>query len=347
MRKSGWITMLMLTAGLLLLPGCLDLYFTTEVNPDGSLDKTVVFKGDSSEIIGNSVFSLLNSDWDTTWIPVDDKKMKFVATRHFKNPKLLNKWSDPQDSAKIQIRSHVVLKKQFRWFYTYFKYQETLPASNPFQLIDWKDYLTPVEIRLIAEDDEARKKDSAYVKEAYDQTEKRFETFLEKSIYEEFFTILLAAPGLPSTGITAGELQQKKSEIFQYLKDNSDGDRAKDLLKTLSEFMKHPELAALADDSASSFKIFNHKMDFFQDVSDDNYHFIIRLPGQMLDTNSTQMEGSDIKWDVGYYDFFFKDLVMQAESRVVNTWAFIVAGIILLLAVISLITSFIIKKARK
>ena len=54
------------------------------------------------------------------------------------------------------------------------------------------------------------------------------------------------------------------------------------------------------------------------------------MPGILTETNSPSTKGNIVSWNVNTYSFLFEDITMEAESRVINKWMFILAGVILL-----------------
>jgi hypothetical protein len=54
------------------------------------------------------------------------------------------------------------------------------------------------------------------------------------------------------------------------------------------------------------------------------------MPGLITGTNSSVLSGNRVSWDVFPMAFLLEDYTMVAESRVINVWAFIVSGMVLL-----------------
>ncbi len=179
----------------LVLPGCLDIYFTTDVHQNGSITKTVVLEGDSTEILSFYLPFINDESWTHEWIKGDDDKYKLALSKTFKSAKKAAKELNPPDSLP-QIRFEPELKRKFRWFFTYIDYKDILLATNPFQKVDWRDYLTDDEIALINMDDDQREASPLYSESAYDSTETRFENYLLTSGFEEFFQLCINAQSL-------------------------------------------------------------------------------------------------------------------------------------------------------
>jgi hypothetical protein len=70
----------------------------------------------------------------------------------------------------------------------------------------------------------------------------------------------------------------------------------------------------------------------FQDYKEE-----VQLPGLITGTNSSIIKGNQVSWQVESSSFFITDFEMYAESRVINNWAFVVAGIVVLGLVVLLV----------
>ena len=71
----------------------------------------------------------------------------------------------------------------------------------------------------------------------------------------------------------------------------------------------------------------------------------IRLPGKIIDANTSNIKNGVIIWKVDGARLMFDNYTLVAEYRRINIWAFIISGVTLLLALLSL--SYIIKKRVK
>ncbi len=151
-----------------------------------------------------------------------------------------------------------------------------------------------------------------------------------EDFYQRLYSILVEDKSLT---LSKQQLDGNKENIFEYLIDSIKGDNSEDILTGFEKVLHHPDIQVIKSKYLSRFDEFQKKMKFYQSSSDDSYKFNIRMPGLLLGTNSSKIEGSTLNWEVTYYDFYFFDYTMKAESRMVNAWAFIVAGLILLAAI--------------
>ncbi len=352
MKKPSTKTSLILVILFLLMPGCLNIWFTTDIHRDGSIGKTLVIEGDSAEIAGVHLAMMKETDWKKEWTKtekakdqlsgskeVEKDKFKLTLSKEFKSVQAMNSSMNPADTNLQVIRVNSTLHRKFRWFFTNYSYEETILMANPFNSLNYRDFLNEEELRLICLTEEDRKKDPKYDSTSYKATEKKFDDYLFHSMYEDFYQRLI--PILKedkSITITIQELQQKKESIYHYLMDSIKGDKPEEILDGFEKVLKNPGIEVVKSKYLSRFDGFSKKEAFYLESSDDSYKFSIRMPGLLLTTNSDKIEGSATNWEVTFNDFFFKDYTMKAESRMVNTWAFIVAGLILLGALGGLVT---------
>ena len=324
---------------LLLLPlqGCLDIYLTTEILPNGQIVKTIVIEGDSTSILDSYIPVLNNETWESEWFVVDDDKQKLVLTKTFKNDKEFNIDMNPQDSMPA-VRVTADLKRRFRWFFTYLDYKETLLPSNPFNKLNWEDYMTTDEVELIAMDEEERELDPRFNNAFYKQTEQKFEDYMYRSGFEEFYVLFVKAiMETTNSMIKVAELEKHKEEIFQYALNETNFEELENLIEAFEAILGTDKVRSVNTNNPENIIYFNNKLDFFNECMDDNYIFTIKMPGLLVETNSNEIEGSNLSWEVDFFDFYFIGLTMQAQSRIVNIWAFIVAGGVILILLLSMI----------
>jgi len=346
MNKSIWKISLVLGSLILLMPGCLDIWITTQIRPDGSIEQTIVFKGDSTEIVDVPFALMKEADWKREWTKPEKDKYQLVVSKEFHSVKELNKSMNPADTNLHVIRTNSTLHRKFRWFFTRFEFSETVLNSNPFSKLDYHKYLNAEQIRLISMNEDTRKEDPGYDSVKYKVAENRFEEYLLHSIFEDFYQQILSIIAEDkSFTLSRQELDSKKDSIYRFLIDSVGGnDNPDEILREINRVINHPDIQVIRTKYLDRFDNFKRKDNFFNAASDDSYKFTIRMPGLLLGTNSPKIEGAELGWELTYYNFFFEDYTMTAESRKVNTWAFIVAGLILLAALAGLLSAIIRKR---
>jgi hypothetical protein len=319
----------------LFLPGCLDIYLTTHIFPNGEIEKTIVIKGDSADIFKAPFFFMQDTGWAVKWVPGDNDKLNYVMTKRFKSFRDLNKTMNPEDTLIQVIRVNSDLRRKFRWFFTYFDYKETIFKTDPYKTQNWRDYLTEKELRLLKiTDEDARKADPEYNEQEYKEIEKKYNDFITRSAMEYFYRMM--DPMFmkePSLAEIKQELVTRKEKLYRYLVDSSNVEESRDILKEMGKFLSKPEIIMLGEKYPDAFDLFDRKMKFWDNLGANSYKFIIRMPGLLMATNSTQIQGNETRWEFQNNDIYFDDVVLTCESRMINRWAFWVAGLILVLAI--------------
>ncbi|MFH1296964.1 MAG: hypothetical protein ABIJ04_06795, partial [Bacteroidota bacterium] len=86
------------------------------------------------------------------------------------------------------------------------------------------------------------------------------------------------------------------------------------------------------------FERFQQKVSFFENLIDmESYPETVEMPGLIIKTNSQMLKGNQVSWEIQPLSLLFEKYEMDVESRVVNNWAFILTGIVLLSLIIVLI----------
>ena len=80
---------------------------------------------------------------------------------------------------------------------------------------------------------------------------------------------------------------------------------------------------------------FNNQKSFLFFGGAFNYKLI--LPGKIIQSNDAVLHGDTMNWKLTAYRMIPADYVIEAESRKINIWAFILSGFILILAIGSFI----------
>lgn len=317
-----------------LLPGCLDIYFTTEIKPGGEIVKTIVLEGDSTEILDSYLPVIHNETWERKWADGKDDQVKLILEKTFRNSREARTDLNPSDSLPL-FRLEPELKRRFRWFFTYYRYTETILATNPFDQLSWEDYLSREEIELAVMDEELREKDARYDEESYAKTEEKLEEYLIRSGFEEFYQLFLQAlRETPDISLTEEDVARQKETLLAAVRDSSNNDRADGMITLFSQVLGTDDPLLIYERNQQKLDWFNHKIEYFENAFDDNMHFTVRMPGLLIDTNSNKIEGTSLTWAVDSFDAFFIDLVMTAESRMVNNWSFAATGILLLILIL-------------
>lgn len=286
---------------------------TTKINSDGTCERTIFVKSVSDT---SSSFPVpTDKSWESR-IENDSVKEKFyVACKKFDDVNQMN--NEYRRTGKIGI--DIKYEKKFRWFYTYFNYQETYKSYFPFKNIALDSFLTKEEYA------QYEKKDTSKV------LKERLDEFEMRNTFEEFYGQLIdSVKSLNDPMLPVNVFLAKKDDFFNrrvdFFKNNRDN--IEDQEKILG--LKFRDKLGRQIDGIK--KSLTSKYEFMSGV-DGKYLNEVVMPGIILNTNANTVEGNKVSWKLDEKYFCYTDYSMTVESRIANTWATYATGAVLIIIV--------------
>lgn len=302
--------------------GCNDYTIKTTVNADGSFERTIVCDGDSLGLRSIQLPYVFDSSWNIVIGRKPGAGGSFITTAkktYANSEQLMTEFSRGRDSAKLQISSRV--EKRFRWFFTYYMYTETLPSYSIYRHEPIDSFFTPAEIKLMKED-----KDSLL--------SKRVDEFWYRNIVDEFIErVQVKAKELNDPSLPPSAFAEHKEALNEELL-KSKNDKSDDIARIVEKILRPRPVKKLRGAMDSIFTAMTKELEA-EAALDISYKNEVSLPGILITSNSKKIEGNKVMWDCRSNKYF--EVVMSAESRMVNLWAVIVTSIVCLGLVIGLL----------
>jgi len=337
MKNTILIIGLLVTA--MLISSCREIKVDTIVNKDGSFIRVITVTGDSSDLYKPGLPYPVDLSWETNLEKdtTDDKHYILTYTKKFNNSNELNYEISADSSWKKQLKRSIEINKSFGFFYSYITYNELICAANPFTELDYKDYLTSEDMLWLTGKKLAlNSADSTKIKDVEDKAE----DFIQKSFTAGILSLLrngIEEMGNPeiSTSLVDNYKDSIQNKVTEWDYDSVDQfvdyfaritDKAE--LKKIKK-IEYKRLSEIDKEVKLLFKIFEM----------EDYTVTVELPGLLTSTNSSSVVGNKAHWNVSYLSFLFDDYNMVVESRVVNMWMFVVAGIVVMLLLTILMVS--------
>ena len=363
---------------IILASGCLEYTITTRIMPDGSIERTVLVEGDSSSIFKGSLPVPTDSSWEivagyqekSAGDSIDEKKYVYKARKVFRNSGELNQELNWDTAGEGQIIRQVKVEKRFRWFHTYYRYSETYRQLFPFTRKPVNDFLSDEELELAhAGDDEIyyspasdrlllkkdtlvkpalSEKDSLRMDELKKSLETKYFEWIKANLYEEYFDALKVA--LEKSGIMKpDETERTRDSLYVFFDANYDFESfwttdSSDVLLQLASAYYHIDTAVIHQSNRSDFDVLYSKLQNMLPGYDDSFTNLTIMPGLIISTNSTELNGNTVSWAVDSENFFEKDYTLLVESRKVNKGPIIVSGAVIALLLIGLVVGMVRKK---
>jgi hypothetical protein len=310
-RLRSIVYMLILLAA---LPGCKkDKKIITKISSDGSCVRTVAVTPPSDT---SASFPIpMDHSWD--FRVEGDTEKTYVASKRFENVNQLN--DEYRRSGKIG--TEIKFEKKFRWFFTYFQYQETYKACFPFKKLSAQSFFTREELAHFQRKDTTK------------TMKRRIEEFINAAVFEEFYCQLIdSVEQLHDPSLPVSIFQEKKTTFtMDQLEHNPDG-----IARNLEQALHVTFSSTLKRQIGEIDKSIEDKIKYMIDA-EGNYINEVQMPGIILSTNADAVEGNKVLWNFTEDQFELLDFTMTVESRVANVWTTYVSGGVLIAMVVLLL----------
>jgi hypothetical protein len=327
--KTRYLVLVLATLAMA-LSACREITITTTVNRDGTFTRMITVSGDSAEAFKKELPWPVDASWAMTSRKDTAGKDKFIVTytKKYKDSEELASETSSDTSWLRQVMRHTEINKRFGFFYSYLSYKEVYTAANPFTALPYKEHLSAEEILWLTHRHPIQgPSDSLEMKSAEDKAM----SFLVESAATELEKILaggiakLNDPRLREN-MVAGFHDSIRSALTKWsFKD------AGSFVDSCGKWSGNSAFERLKEVQPPLFTEFNRKARFLENlVMMESYRAETEMPGLITATNSTALSGNRVAWDVFPMAFLLEDYTMEVESRVINVWAFVLAGLVLL-----------------
>lgn len=312
----------------------------TIIYADGSCQRTLIVTYE------DSIQKFYEGDYpipiDTTWnlvIETDtnengDTIFIHTASKFFESVSQMNQLYAMDSTEYSILERSVMLKKRFRWFYTFFDYQETY--QKLFNQPSLSNYLDSIHYNYaILTDDEQERYleehfDSIQAKQFDDEAEKGFNEWIEFTIINSCIdAIEKSAKNIEAWHINESEFTRKRDSIINLIDGDFDlFDDDDNLFSAVKRVFGIDSVLYQILREENNFEIFADKYIFWDHVLlDEEYVNLVAMPGLIFETNSSVIsDDNEVQWNVGWMKYFTDDQEMKVTSRIVNLWAFWVSG---------------------
>ncbi len=341
-------TLILLAGVSLFAAGCLEIEITTRVHDDGSVDRSLVFQGDSSSIpVGRSLYGI-DSSWLLKYPDTVGGKPSVTASRHFATDVELAAALKGIPGVKVDIRPAV--ERHFNWFFTTYRYAETWGKLNQINEVPLSDYLSQQELgaltrHLIYKEPFASKGDSLAAEDAGE----RYQRWEERNKFEAFFRLVLG--GVRSLGepsVKESTVEAKKDDFFTITKNFDYGSgNLQNLAAAYDSVLGTRGMQKAFDANGDSIRGFCDRQKFEQTVIGFGHKVHVMMPGIITKTNAPSVQGNTASWGDFIGFTYIDDYTLWVESSMVNWWAIGISGVLLLAIAILTVTALIRGKKKR
>ena len=316
---------------------CKEITVTTKVHEDGSFTRLVKISGDSSDVFKAIPPYPIDESWKVSYRKDTTGEVKHILiySKTYANDEALNEDIKNDTSSYKNIPRHVEIDKRFGFFYSYLTFRETFKHTNPFSSSKDYSYLTKRETELLTGTSLPVSKSDSVL---FDGLEEKTTDHLIYMIRDELLKVMDSGIRLlDNPRLNAIDLHAYQDSVDRTL-DNGDVEDLGLFIDLYAEWTGVEDFSQLKELEPPLF------MELTQSWKDvlyiaflDGYSQVVEMPGLLTSSNSTTILGNKASWEVESYRVLFSDYELHAESRVVNYWAFILSGAVLLLLVLILV----------
>lgn len=331
--------------------------FITQINADGTCSKTIETTGDSAFMVGDTSKNPFDIDLDSTWeISWKYKTPEYSTNWPLKswtwdttskeplNVRAVRKYKSVEEMAASfklskkhewrNITPAYSLNKKFRWFYTYYTYTELYPKLKTLDRIPFDKYLTKQEAEFWFNGnlDLIKGMNGIEIKDEAEKVEGKFNLWFGHNLIDLEYDIFIEKfDSIKGLEIDKQKFISSKDAVIQSCLDNiSKEDELEvylDKYFKTKAFSNYTEKQGIIKESTE--KILGGFINYFDSSIDYN----LLMPGKIIKTENLVNHGDTLSINLTAYRMVYSDFKISATSRKPNIWAFIVSGLIVLLAV--------------
>lgn len=328
-------TSVLFTSCLTALAGCLEIETTTTVHPDGSIRRAIRTSGDSSDVFNDKgIFSV-----DPAWTTVNrktDSTWESVSTRDFANVQDFQTALDHGGDRALRV--HASLGKHFAWFTTTFEYRETIECYNQFHAVPLSKYLTAEEQELLIHHEVGNAPfETGGDSIRFEQLSARTEEWDRRNKFEVYHARF--REGAESPQLLAALTPAMVESLYVATKAPMNAGNLDTLPTIYAAVLRVPGVQQVFRTRRTAFEEFAQALTSQQEMLTSGYkRAAIVMPGLLTGTNARSIEGNRVVWEDFLGAAYIADYTMWARSRVINWWAVILTGgVVLVLAALPLV----------
>ena len=354
MKTNKYITTAILWLVAIGMTSCGNYYrMTSHIHNDGSMYREVYAKGDSAFMKGNMNHNpflfQIDSGWKLTKL---DSAFKFnfwgeEQTLNVKVSRTLAKVGDPcfstlkgNEFMQPLVVPKESLVKTFKWFYTYYEYKavyEELPNKGPIPL---DTYMTKEEqtIWFRGSKQAFAGLNGMELNNNLDDIQSKFWQWYNRSQYEIAFETIDHFTALQKETVWQDSLNKSKMAVYNKYFANKGSDIEDISLEAICNYFDEQSktnfFATLYRTHRTEMKTIYEEKGKITELFQYNIWFELTMPGKVISIDELGVQkGNSLVWRVNAFRLLSDSYVLEAESRTINYWAFVVTILLIVLAI--------------
>jgi hypothetical protein len=232
-----------------------------------------------------------------------------------------------------------LLDTKFRWFYTYYTYKETYPKLKTGFSIPVEKFMTKDEAMFwfTGKPDILKGMNGVEIREYVGTIEDNFRTWYNKNLWDSEYRVLLENySDIANLQVSKGRLEVLKDTIFNAKVNKTDDFK---MVQIMDSYFKTSAFTTFW--KTENCPMVKFESDFndqgFVEYFKEAFTYKLIMPGVVTVQNNAVVHGDTLVWNLTAYRMIPAPYVIEAQSRKANIWAFILTGIIFIVAIGSFI----------
>lgn len=326
-KLTGPLALLSLS---LLAYGCLEIEITTHVNRDGSLLRSEIVSGDSAEVMMHGFLSPVDSTWNVSFVPKNERTFERKAARLFAGPDELSAATLDTPAHTLPVRARV--ERRFLWFYTEITYSERYLRWNPFGLVPLAEYVSTEDLARsmsFANSGRPMKREDSLAQERMGE---KWTEWMYRDMFEAYYAELIrGVEALNDRSLSRAAVAGHKEEIYRKCAKWWASASSLDTIGTVVQsIVMNPAVRRALEANAQGFRMHAAKLSFVSRVTGKLKQVNIEMPGRMIDSNAPNVENNRGSWR-GVADMSYAaDFELWMTSHVVNWWVVLLTTLVII-----------------
>ena len=303
--------------------------------------RQITVAGDSTGFDDTGYPVRLNEPWAVSKVrdENDQNQYTYTISSSFSDIDHLNKEIEYRGDS-LEVNSTAALVKKFRWFYTFYRYEETFYPFFPFNDPPLSDFLSPEEAQLYQSGADSG------------EVEEKLEDYAQENFYKAYSNVLQqVADTHPELGLASRDIADHKAAIIDILSEWAfDSDDPITAFLTAGDSLLHPlkSLLTVRSEFAELDSTLSHYLGLLEKIIAEDYRVEVEMPGRIFDSNANNsVREKMVAWEFDSDRFHFVDYPMWVESRKWNIIPVVVTALILLLGLLTFVASWQRNRRRK
>lgn len=354
--KTIKITTVILIA--ILVASCGSYYrIVTTLDHDGKAHREIYTKGDSAFLAGDmsqNPYLFDVSDWDVVRLDSagtykffgEEKDVNVKIKKTAASIDLFSKNLRYDERKKSLAAPEENLSKEFRWFYTYYKFTGVYKKAVYEVPVSIDKYMTKEEQKIWSQGDfsGSLNLNDFELNDRPEYLKIKFKEWYSRNSFEISLGIIEKYSG-------SNISDEDKDTIYSQIRADEQTvtiDITPDLVcRAMDTYYNTNAYSLLFDTYNEKIEQDIEKAELSLNILSDVISYELVVPGKIVDSNSPMIASDTLTWKVDSMRILFDDYTLTAEYRIVNIWAFVLSGLIVVVALFSCIMLWRRKKLSK